>query len=43
MTDRSGVMTKAKMWAVAALELVLGWLLGQEPIRLHSENLDEEP
>jgi hypothetical protein len=36
-------MTNAKMWAVAALELVLGWLLDQEPIRLHSENLDEEP
>jgi hypothetical protein len=37
------IMTKTKMWAIAVLELVLGWLLSSDgPIRLHSEDVDEE-
>jgi hypothetical protein len=43
MTDRSGVMTKAKMAAIALAEFLLGALItGQAPIRLHSENSDRD-
>jgi hypothetical protein len=34
-------MTKAKMWAIAFLEFVLGCLLSSDgPIRLHSEDVN---
>jgi hypothetical protein len=37
-------MTKAKMLAIAALEFLLGALIsGTEPLRLHSDDPDEEP
>jgi hypothetical protein len=43
VATKAVIMTKAKMWAIASLGFVLGALLSSEgPIRLHSEDVDEE-